>query len=75
MWIPKSLELISTSLKGHLEKWTFITMINQSNAVYSKGILWMPLNCFCNIEEKLAAKGIYWLASMLFQVGYIYTAL
>lgn len=31
-------------------------MPNQSNAVYSKGILWISLNCFCNIEEKLAAK-------------------
>jgi len=50
-------------------------MTNQSNAVYSKGILRMPLDCFCNIEEKLAANGIYWLASTLFQVGYIYTAL
>lgn len=50
-------------------------MTNQSNGVYSKGILWMPLDCFCNIEEKLAANGMYWLPSMLFQVGYIYTAL
>lgn len=35
----------------------------------------MPLDCFCNTEEKLAANGMYWLASMLFQVGYIYSAL
>lgn len=49
-------------------------MTNQSNAVYSKGMLWMPLDCFCNIEEKLAANGIHWLASTPFQVGYIYTA-
>lgn len=50
-------------------------MTNQSSAVYSKGILWMPPDCFCNIEGKLAANGIYWLVSMLLQVGYIYTAL
>lgn len=35
----------------------------------------MPLDCFCNTEEKLAANGMYWLASTLFQVGYIYSAL
>lgn len=50
-------------------------MPNQSNAVYSKGIMWMPLDYFCNIKEKLAGNGIFWLASILFQVGYIYATL
>lgn len=45
-------------------------MPNQINAVYSKGILWISLNCFCNIEEKLAAKHI--LACIHAAPGWLY---